>query len=120
MTKLYLILRIVFCILAVALCAAAVFVFVYLDWWGMACVIGAAVCAALMLLFKRLQADEENKTNPPAPVGDFITGPVHIDDIIEKTGLPAAEALSELTLLQIGGYVRQEPGKRFSLNIIQK
>ena len=80
MTKLYLILRIVFCILAVALCAAAVFVFVYLDWWGMACVIGAAVCAALMLLFKRLQTDEENKDNPPAPVGDFITGPVHCNN----------------------------------------
>lgn len=78
--KTYLILRIIFCILAVALCAAAVFVFVYLDWWGMACVIGAAVCAALMLLFKRLQTDEENKDNPPAPVGDFITGPVHCDN----------------------------------------
>lgn len=53
-------------------------------------------------------------------VNCLSAGPVHIDDIIEKTGLPAAEALSELTLLQIGGYVRQEPGKRFSLNIIQK
>lgn len=86
MTKLYLILRIVFCILAVALCAAAVFVFVYLDWWGMACVIGAAVCAALMLLFKRLQTHEENKDNPPAPVGDFITGPVHCDNMETNAG----------------------------------
>ncbi len=50
-----------------------------------------------------------------------ITAPsTHIDDIIERTALPAAEVLSELTLLQIGGYVRQEPGKRFSLNITQK
>lgn len=44
----------------------------------------------------------------------------HIDDIIERTGLPAQEVLSELTLLQIGGHVSQEPGKRFTLNIIQK
>lgn len=44
----------------------------------------------------------------------------HIDDLIEKTGLPAHEALSELTMLQISGLVSQEPGKRFTLNISQK
>ncbi|MEA4813675.1 MAG: DNA-processing protein DprA [Oscillospiraceae bacterium] len=43
--------------------------------------------------------------------------PVHIDDIIEQTELKAPEVLSELTLLQIKGYVSQENGKRFSLNI---
>ncbi len=42
---------------------------------------------------------------------------VHVDDIIERCGLTAAEVLSELTMLQIGGYIRQSPGKRFSLNI---
>ena len=45
---------------------------------------------------------------------------MHVDDIIERAGVPAAEALGELTLLQIQGYVIQEPGKRFSLNIRQK
>ena len=51
-----------------------------------------------------------------------ITGPhTHVDDLIERTGLPASEILSELTMLQIQGFVSQEPGKRFSLNIkIQK
>lgn len=53
-------------------------------------------------------------------VGCIRPPATHIDDIIEKTGLAAAEVLSELTLLQIEGYVRQEPGKRFSLNITQK
>ena len=41
----------------------------------------------------------------------------HVDDVIERTGIPAAEVLGELTMLQIKGYVSQEPGKRFSLNI---
>lgn len=41
----------------------------------------------------------------------------HVDDIIRRCGLPAASVLSELTVLQIQGYVLQEPGKRFSLNI---
>lgn len=44
----------------------------------------------------------------------------HIDDVIEKTGLPAQEVLSELTMLQISGLVSQEAGKRFTLNISQK
>lgn len=44
----------------------------------------------------------------------------HIDDVIDKTGLPAQEVLLELTMLQIAGLVSQEPGKRFTLNISQK
>ena len=47
-----------------------------------------------------------------------ITQPhTHVDDIIERAGLPAAAVLSELTMLQVLGYISQEPGKRFSLNI---
>ncbi len=47
-----------------------------------------------------------------------IDGPgIHVDDIIERTGLPVASVLSELTLLQIKGFVSQETGKRFTLNI---
>ena len=42
---------------------------------------------------------------------------VHVDDIIEKTALSVPEVLSELTLLQIKGFVSQESGKRFSLNV---
>lgn len=42
---------------------------------------------------------------------------IHVDDIIEKTRLPAAKVLAELTILQVQGFVRQEQGKRFSLNV---
>lgn len=36
------------------------------------------------------------------------------DDLVELTQLPARRVLSSLTLLQVGGYVTQESGKRFS------
>lgn len=42
---------------------------------------------------------------------------LHVDDLIEKTGLPAGRVLAELTVLQLQGFVVQEQGKRFSLNI---
>ena len=45
---------------------------------------------------------------------------MHVDDIIEQTQLPAARVLAELTVLQIQGFVLQEPGKRFSLNVRPK
>jgi DNA processing protein len=42
---------------------------------------------------------------------------MHVDDLIDLTQLPASVVLSELTILQIKGFVRQEQGKRFTLNI---
>lgn len=47
-------------------------------------------------------------------------GATHVDDIIERTGLPTPTVLGQLTLLQIKGFVRREPGQRFSLNITKK
>lgn len=44
----------------------------------------------------------------------------HIDDIVENTGLPVSTVLAQLTLLEIKGYVRREPGRRFSLNVTKK
>lgn len=44
----------------------------------------------------------------------------HIDDIIRETGLPVHTVLPQLTLLQIKGYLRREPGQRYSLNITKK
>ena len=44
---------------------------------------------------------------------------MHIDDIIDRSGLSAPAVLSELTVLQIKGFVSQEPGKRFTLNIVK-
>ena len=49
----YRVMRIIFCIAAVLLAAAAIFVFVYAGWvWGIIVVLGAAVCGALMVTFK--------------------------------------------------------------------
>ena len=39
----------------------------------------------------------------------------HIDDIIEKSGLPTAKVLGQLTMLELKGFVRREPGRRFSV-----
>ena len=47
-------------------------------------------------------------------------GETHIDDIIEATGLSAAKVLSQLTILEIKGYVRRAAGRRVSLNTKQK
>ena len=74
----YKILRIIFCILTVALAAAAIFVFIYAPsiWWGVATVVLAFVFGALMVTFKGLQEQQEKKKNPPPPQGDFIFGKV--------------------------------------------
>ena len=44
----------------------------------------------------------------------------HIDDIIEATGLSTATVLAQLTVLQVKGWVRREPGMRIALNITKK
>ena len=53
-------------------------------------------------------------------VGVMTKEAMHVDDIVDLSGLPAATVLSELTMLQIKGYVIQSAGKRFTLNIIKK
>ena len=45
---------------------------------------------------------------------------LHIDDLIEKTGLSTATVLAQMTMLEIRGYVRREPGRRYSLNLRRK
>ena len=50
-------------------------------------------------------------------VGMMTKKHMHVDDIVDLSRLPAATVLSELTMLQIKGYVTQEAGKRFTLNI---
>ena len=47
-------------------------------------------------------------------------GETHIDDIIETTGLSTAKVLSQLTILEIKGYIRRSAGRRISLNISKK
>lgn len=50
-----------------------------------------------------------------AAIGCLVDGEKHIDQIIAASSLPAARVSSALTLLQIKGFVRPLPGKRFSL-----
>ena len=50
-------------------------------------------------------------------VAALTEGELLLDDLLERTGLGSAEAMSELTMLQIMGIVRQTPGKRYALSI---
>ena len=43
-----------------------------------------------------------------------LNGPLHVDEIIERAGLPAAQVLSALTMLEISGAVIQDAGKIFN------
>ena len=61
--------------------------------------------------FSALTPDEK------AIAGVLQQGQLHVDEIVEKTGLAASRVLASLTLLEIKGYVTQEPGKQFHLNI---
>lgn len=45
---------------------------------------------------------------------------IQVDEIIERTGLSPAKVLADLTILQLKGYVSQQSGKRFTLNIKTK
>lgn len=65
-----------------------------------------------------LEAQLKSLTTEQLQIVAAIDAPgTQVDLIIEKTQLPASKVLAELTVLQIRGVVRQEPGKRFSLNI---
>lgn len=65
-----------------------------------------------------LEAQLKSLTTEQLQIVAAIDAPgTQVDLIIEKTQLPASKVLAELTVLQIRGVVRQEPGKRFSLNV---
>lgn len=74
------ILRITFCMLAVACAAVTIFILVYAGAWGLIPLGGAIVFAGLMYFFKTREEAEERKKNPPPPEGDFITGKIDGDD----------------------------------------
>ncbi len=68
-----------------------------------------------------LEKQLESLSEPQLKLVTAMTEPaIHVDDLVEKTGLPVHTVLAELTMLQIKGFVRPEPGKRFTLNIKQK
>ncbi len=47
-------------------------------------------------------------------------GPVHVDDIVERSQLPVAKVLGQLTMLELKGYVGRLPGRRFERRITKK
>lgn len=53
-------------------------------------------------------------------VGVIGSSAPHIDDIVAESGLSTARVLSQLTVLEIKGYIRRESGRRFALNITKK
>ena len=46
--------------------------------------------------------------------------PVHVDDIVERSQLPVAKVLSQLTMMELKGYVGRLPGRRFERRITKK
>jgi predicted Rossmann fold nucleotide-binding protein DprA/Smf involved in DNA uptake len=42
-----------------------------------------------------------------------LRGPLHIDDVIQGSGLSPAKVSEILLDLEIGGFLKQLPGKRF-------
>ena len=46
--------------------------------------------------------------------------PLHVDDIVERSQLPVAKVLGQLTMLELKGYVGRLPGRRFERRITKK
>lgn len=53
-------------------------------------------------------------------ISSIDKGASHIDDIIEASGLGTAKVLTQLTLLEIKGFVKREAGNRISLKTAKK
>lgn len=43
-----------------------------------------------------------------------LNEPIQADDLIDLSGLSTRQVLTELTMLEIGGHIRQYPGKRYT------
>lgn len=56
-----------------------------------------------------LSADER------AVIEQLVDGAKHIDDIVDACQLPAGRVLASMTLLEVKGYIRRLPARRFSL-----
>lgn len=70
------------------------------------------------LTYIDLRAQLDKLSEAQLKIISVMTAPsMHVDDIIELSGLPAASVLSELTMLQIKGFAAQETGKRFTLKV---
>lgn len=72
-------LRIIFSILSAAAAAVTIMIFIFFNLWGLLPLGLCVLFAVAMFICKNAQIREELKKNPPAPVGDFITGKVPAD-----------------------------------------
>ena len=45
-----------------------------------------------------------------------MEGPMQLDTLIDKTGMPASQVLPQLTVLQIKKLISQKPGKIYELS----
>ncbi|MBN1293750.1 MAG: DNA-processing protein DprA [Candidatus Latescibacteria bacterium] len=61
----------------------------------------------------------KKRTVLPGRAGDILkyldNGPQHVDVLCSKLKIPVFELLNELTMLEIKGYVKQNPGKIFEI-----
>ena len=62
-------------------------------------------------------APEELNSEETAIIKSMTEPNIHIDTVIERTGLPAEEVLAALTMMEISGYVTQNAGKRYTAHI---
>jgi len=82
----------------------------------------SAIDIVMKEIGKPLTGTVGKKTERPLPkglAGDILKAlesePVHIEKLCMRLDLPSSKVLSELTMLEIDGYVHQLPGKFFEL-----
>lgn len=65
-----------------------------------------------------LQQAKESMTEQQALLMDILQqGRIHVDDLIAKSGLPAARVSASMTMLELKGYVSRQSGNWFVSNL---
>ena len=65
----------------------------------------------------KAELDLSNLSPPQRRIVEALSGgPLQLDALIDRTGLPAAQVLPQLTLLQIKHTITQRPGKLYELS----
>ncbi len=64
----------------------------------------------------QIETDKSLTEDEKALLRPLLQGPLHVDEIIVRSELPAPRALASLTLLEVKGRVRQKPGKIYELS----
>ena len=79
--------------------------------------------AAIIIFTQRKLPEEDRSSQVPrkkalvlaAVIGLLGAQPLPMDEIIDRSQLPAARALAAITLLEVKQYIRRLPGKHFTL-----